>query len=574
MISLSDSIAQSFKIVAPENITGIYLTKIDLYFRTKVPKTGVEVFLVETNLGLPNSSAVLGSSYVDHDSMNVSEDASAATTFQFKEPIFVNNLMEYAIVFKVDGNAPGINVWCSEIGGVDVLTGSTISSNPYSGTLYISGNNNAWTPKQDEDLKFKVYRADFTSNVGEVILKNQEDEYVTYKDLTKQPNIGNIEIGDIIVRQDLANANNIVIDSNDNNYYRGKVQSIDEVNSKMIIDRSNGNLQVNQTYQIHRPVPTADNPLSNNPDEVIANGNLVDAPYNTDGTGTKVGSFVVVSIDNIEYHAVVPRFSTLVPDRTQIRYEYFGTAFNYITDTESPRIRNGTETEFFDKTRYLISRTNEKNNMPNRRSSKYRIRMSTNSSLVSPAIDLRSRTSIFIRNLINNDLTDEHLRYGSAQTKYVSRDVILEASLGEAEDIMCIVGAYRPVDTDIAVYVKVKNSNDNDSFQNKLWTRMNLVKGNGVFSDPVNREDYREYEFQIPQINRTDYNDYTGIILDDRYGTTAYLNQDNNNIIEYELADGRVAQGYNQFAFKIVLLSEDPVFVPILQDFRGISLQR
>jgi hypothetical protein len=47
----------------------------------------------------------------------------------------------------------------------------------------------------------------------------------------------------------------------------------------------------------------------------------------------------------------------------------------------------------------------------------------------------------------------------------------------------------------------------------------------------------------------------------------------NDGIVEYYNADGSRFVGYKEVAYKIVLLSSNPVKVPLLQDIRAVCLQ-
>ena len=47
-----------------------------------------------------------------------------------------------------------------------------VSEQPHLGTLFKSQNNKTWTPVQSEDMKFKLFRADFSPTVGTVTLVN------------------------------------------------------------------------------------------------------------------------------------------------------------------------------------------------------------------------------------------------------------------------------------------------------------------------------------------------------------------------------------------------------------------
>ena len=51
-----------------------------------------------------------------------------------------------------------------------------VSSQPILGSLFKSQNASTWTPSQYEDLKFELYRAEFTSTSGSVQLLNSKPE--------------------------------------------------------------------------------------------------------------------------------------------------------------------------------------------------------------------------------------------------------------------------------------------------------------------------------------------------------------------------------------------------------------
>jgi hypothetical protein len=51
--------------------------------------------------------------------------------------------------------------------------------------------------------------------------------------------------------------------------------------------------------------------------------------------------------------------------------------------------------------------------------------------------------------------------------------------------------AYRPVDTDIKVYVKFQNPEDSEPFDQKLWTEMEYLNdGQFVRSSPLDVNNY------------------------------------------------------------------------------------
>lgn len=158
-----DPLAQSFII---GNIpTGTYTTKIDLWFRAKSSNVPLSVHLVTVENGIPTQKIVPFSKVIKKPAeVNISEDATSATTFQFESPVYLSPGVEYAIV--VMSNSPDYRLWLSEVGKDDVTTGSRVSKNTYAGVSFKSQNASTWTPDQNRDFKMKIYRAQFTGGTG------------------------------------------------------------------------------------------------------------------------------------------------------------------------------------------------------------------------------------------------------------------------------------------------------------------------------------------------------------------------------------------------------------------------
>ena len=67
-------------------------------------------------------------------------------------------------MIKVD--EPGTRVFFAELGEDNLTDNRTISTNPNTGTLFLSQNGQAWTPHQTRDVKFTLYRADFATSAA------------------------------------------------------------------------------------------------------------------------------------------------------------------------------------------------------------------------------------------------------------------------------------------------------------------------------------------------------------------------------------------------------------------------
>ena len=148
--------AQTFLVDDPG---GDFLTSIDLFFQSKPgaseSQVPVTVQLREVQNGYP-STTILPFSEVtlNPSSVNVSEDASVATTFTFPSPVYIQENVEYC--FVVLANTQEYNMWISRVGQTNKGTDRTISQQPYAGVLFKSQNGSTWTAEQNEDAKFKI----------------------------------------------------------------------------------------------------------------------------------------------------------------------------------------------------------------------------------------------------------------------------------------------------------------------------------------------------------------------------------------------------------------------------------
>jgi len=162
IIGWYDPLAQSFLV---EDAGGIFVTKCDVFFRTKDDMDIPVVFQIRSmKNGLPTQHVLPFSEIVlDPAEVNLSADGSVATTVEFKAPVYLEgNNTEYAVALA--SNSTKYSVYISRIGETDILTDTYISNQPYLGSLFKSQNASTWEPSQWEDLKFTMYRADFETS--------------------------------------------------------------------------------------------------------------------------------------------------------------------------------------------------------------------------------------------------------------------------------------------------------------------------------------------------------------------------------------------------------------------------
>lgn len=153
-----DPLAQSFLVEDP---TGIFVTKVDVFFGSKDDMGIPLVFQLRTMLnGYPTQDILPFSEIVlDPDEVNVSSDGSVATTVQMRAPVYLEGGKEYAICLA--SNSTKYCTYVARVGENDLLTDTFISNQPYLGSLFKSQNASTWEASQWEDLKFRIYRADF-----------------------------------------------------------------------------------------------------------------------------------------------------------------------------------------------------------------------------------------------------------------------------------------------------------------------------------------------------------------------------------------------------------------------------
>jgi hypothetical protein len=130
--------------------------------------------------------------------------------------------------------------------------------------------------------------------------------------------------------------------------------------------------------------------------------------------------------------------------------------------------------------------------------------ISSNSDFQAVWFDPEVIMSHYGKYIINNEYTNEHTNYGAAVAKHVATKVNL-ASNAFAEDIVVILNAYRPSNTDVKVYARLHNYSDPDAFDDTQWTLLECVDGNGVYSSKSDSSDYVELTYNLPAYPNTDF---------------------------------------------------------------------
>lgn len=595
-----DPIAQTFNVNVSGTGDGIYCTKIDLYFGKKDSTLPLTLQIREVVNGFPTETIVpYAIKTLAPSSINVSADASTATTFTFDTPVFLKNNTDYALIVVPGGNSDQYAVWTAQLGGDDVLRPNTlINKQTYSGILFSSSNDKTWNPIQDEDLKFTLYRANFSTSTGTVYVENKNQDYFSVDNLAGTFRVGeslrsesvltfantdSVAVGTVIQSAAAYNGDAITASG----FANGTVRQIVSANGAGIVTvkiDALGSFPVSGSLYLpgnSSPIGTTHTFTAN------SSTGTVSFYYSTSGKlyiDTSTGGFAngyvrgqksgasarVTSVDNLIMNTVVPKIPEIKHAKTSTGWAVRTTSTSGVISTEWTTVELGQDNNFYDAEKKVYSRSNEDGLSAvsgSRKTLVYRGTMATTSPFVSPVIDTTRLNSIVLGNIINNTSTNETGNVGDANVRYISKKVTL-ADGQDAEDMLVYIDAFKPQGTDINVYARLIHAEDGDAFQDKDYTLMRQVTAANTYSDGFDGSDIREYEFTFSANSNGD--NFLGSNDDNQ----AKLNTGNNNVVAYRSADGSIYHGYKTFAIKIVMTAAGTNLVPLVDDLRVIALQK
>jgi hypothetical protein len=157
----------------------------------------------------------------------------------------------------------------------------------------------------------------------------------------------------------------------------------------------------------------------------------------------------------------------------------------------------------------------------------------------------------------------ERTSTGDAFSKYISKIIQLSDGM-DASDINVFLTAYRPVGTNIDVYIKFQNKSDTRSFDAIEWSKLQLRDSANFFSTDASRNDFREFEYIVPTATSAVAGEgavkiQSGTSIEDEITYISPLNSAEFNT-------------FKNFAVKIVFSSTTPHRVPRVRDIRAIAL--
>ena len=564
---------------------GFFISCIDLYFQQKSSTSGIAIELREVINGQITAIRVpFGYKRVAPEDVNISDTANAPTPFYFDQPVYLRGDTEYAFVVKPDGSNPDYRLWIAELGGTDVTVNALIDQQPAVGMLFTSANDRTYTPRQNQDIQFTIWRANFDNTLtGSVVYTNDNDEYLNATQFSgTRFNIGEKIRGEAVI---LMTSNTATIAVNDTvtiGSNTGKVRKLVTTSATPTIKVDmKGSITNGSTITFANGVGTFTgvvntftpntatgfiqyyNPSGN---EIVANNSSGNFTSNTtidDGfyRGQVSNAFAqVYSLKDYKYDVLVPKLSFAKYVDTDITWSANTTANNYAISQQQTAIEAFENNDFVGGERIIASRTNEVNNTGGGKTLRLSGTMTSGSDRLSPVVDVgRTKSVIPVHNIINNDNTGEFGNFGNAQSRYITKKIVL-ADGQEAEDIKVVLSAYKPVGTEIDVYARIQNAEDPDDFRDKHYTKLDQESAANTVSSIVNKDNFVELEYGFPSANATSLG--------------AFNFSGNNSVVRYYNSANAHFDTYKYFSLKIVLrTSTGSHVVPRVKDLRAIALQ-
>lgn len=446
-----DPLAWTFFINQSEHPNGVFLSKIETWFRSKDEFLPATIQLRPTVNGYPDSYNIIPGSEVsvNAEDIVVYEDSpyetntitpKTGTYFKFNSPVYLAP-GEYSVVLL----SPSVNyeIWVAELGGTVIGSTRKVSEQPYIGSFFKSQNGSTWDASQLEDPMFKIYKCVFGTS-GQIIFNNvaplanlQGDMFYTHAESSFLQNTSlsyaqSFDSGstysNFVPDSNFVPASRTVIDNGTEGKYRLKVTmgSTDPDVSPILFNR-------------HFNLLTIENIINN------ANISNADITITNEGSGWPANSNVALTISG--GGATVTAIGYAIGNTSGTGTGSNGISSIIITDGGSGYINTANITVLSGSNTQILSVSSELNPSG-----------------------------------------------GPIIAKHISKVVTLKEGF-DSGDLRVWLTAYKPTGTDIRVYYKIRNSLDPVSFEKRPWVLMEQ-KSPSSTSYSLNSYDNKEYEYR------------------------------------------------------------------------------
>lgn len=545
------SMAYSFLVEAPRNEPGVFLTGMDLFIHSMHSELGFWVELRELNSEgeITRTQVPFSEIWVrpDDSEVNVNSDEPEATHLRFPSPVYLYNDTQYALVIHTEATNPDTYFWISRLGEEDVITGQTITGRALTGTLFASNDDLKFDIVPDTDLTVKFYRADFeTGEQDGLILTNGNYEYIKLNDDILDFRVGDDVFGSEKITYSSSSGDDIPQEGDilkgESSGTQAEIITIDSItlHTKGFGFEEGEEITLEDSSENSKDWNAVVDDIKSGEARISKINKKHDRLVLYDSNGEFFEGCVVKDEDDehefeLEEFVEFP-FSTVRFNPNELELQ--GTSSEY----EAKALGNDNETkgdwEEIDKennitfTEEKILRSYSLEKRDDEKSLEVRGVLSTNSSYISPVIDMDKNNFICVHNLVNDDTSGEEKDgEGKLLNKYISKKITVNSEV-EAHDIVAFLDAYVVPSNEIAMWVRLKHENDERDFESLSWIRLDLKESHS--SSISDEDDFREHEFSLPDDEKNDDGEYV-----------------------YEDDDGREFKGFHQFSIKIGLIGNN-----------------
>ena len=520
-VTRRDPLAQTFRVTKP---SGMFVTKVDVFFKAKDSKIPVEMQIRPVVNGQPSATDIISNAIKFLTPSEVSLAGSqtqaaaiaAPTTFEFDEPVFLNPNTEYAIVLLAeskDYEAYVAETYAFELGSTE----KRVNRQPSLGSLFKSQNGSTWTPDQTKDLAFKIYQADFNTAGGYAVFENADvpDEILEDNPFFMQ-----------------SGSNSVTLLFPNHGY-----SVTDTINISGLVDATTYNGVLGSNINGPQTVTAVD-----------GFGLTFDAGSSATSSGRFGGSEIVVD-QQLNFDVAIPNFLTILPDDTTLSYGVKFTTGSSLAGSEtryqkdpnySGDIQIGDE-NLFSRPRLIAKAANESGvtQLDGERSVTFKVDLGTSRSDVSPMIDAQRTSLTTTTNLIDRQASSSATGFNVPLSYAPETDAVGGSSLSkhhtsvqtleeDAVGLKVILSAVRPSGAELELYYRV--ANDGDSIFDVDWT---LQPSETTIAPDENN--FREYRYLIG-------------------------------------GDGGDVNSFTQYQLKLVFTTSNQSKPPVVKDLRGIAL--
>jgi hypothetical protein len=482
-VGYHDPLAQTFMI---DDAGGVFLTSIDISFSSKDANVPVTLQVRETVNGYPGQTILpFSETTLNPDAVSTSTDGSTATTFTFESPVYVQENTEYALVLMA--NTTDYNVYVARLGQTALDSNRTISQQPYTGVFFKSQNGVTWTADQNEDIKFKIKRAEFENVTGTVTLTNKTLDSRTLKNNPLRTKNASKEITVFHPNHGMhGTSNNVTISGVASGTYNGLAHT-----------------DINGTYTSIKDI-TLDS-------YVITSG----SSSNATATGD-VGSTAVVASQNRTFDVLnlsgiqtmtLPETSLDMSIRPTTGKSVHGSESEFSLTADSNKIAVvGKDNIYFTAPQMVASEINETNEMSGQKSFFNIITLNTTNTKLTPVLDTQRMSAFTITNRINNpsstntpDFVANTASTGtSTAAVYCTKSIVLETA-STSLDVRLTSNVRSS--SSVKVFFRIIGSDDDTTIDKVSWTPFNSDGTEDTTVTPAEDDStFKEYKYSVDSL--------------------------------------------------------------------------